>query len=191
MRILLISDNYSHGNQKDILHKNLIETIKENYSDIKIYLLNEDDMHHCIGCFNCWIKTPGLCTINDLGQNTAKDFINYDLIIFVTEVKFGCYSPSIKKVLDRIIPLVLPFFKKLKGEMHHAPRYNKYPEIIVLGYGKNITPEEENTLNKLALANAINFQKDKAKTYIFRNKDEISSTLNNMIEYISKIGCEK
>lgn len=190
MKVLLISDNYNHAATKDILHKNLIESLKKKYSDFKAYFVKENDLNPCVGCFNCWLKTPGLCVINDLARDTSKDISNSDLVILVTEVKFGCYSPSIKRVLDRHIPSILPLLKIINGEMHHSPRYSKYPDIVVLGYGKDITIEEEKTLSELATANAINLQKNEAKTYICRNENEVDLTINNMLIYISSIGGE-
>lgn len=186
MKILLVSDNYNHADTKDILHKNLIESLKENYSDFKSYFVKENDLKPCVGCFNCWVKTPGLCVVNDLARDTDKDISNCDLLIIVTEVKFGCYSPAIKRILDRHIPSILPFFRIINGEMHHAPRYTKYPDIIVLGYGEDISIIEEKTLSELATANAINLQKNDAKTYICRTENEVNSTINNILMHISR-----
>lgn len=190
MNIVLISDNYEYANTKDVLTKNLITNLKNKYHDLKSYFVKENDLKPCIGCFNCWVKTPGLCVIDDLARNITKDISNSDVVIIITEVKFGCYSPAIKRVLDRHISALLPFFKIVKGEMHHTPRYSKYPDIIVLGYGKDITKEEEKTLSELANANAVNLQKNAAKTYICRSEIEIDSTINNMLMYVSKIGGE-
>lgn len=173
------------------MHKKLIETLKENYSDFKAYFVTEDDLKPCIGCFSCWVRTPGLCVINDIARDISKDISNCDLVIIVTEAKFGCYSSAVKRVLDRHTPSVLPFFKIVNKELHHSPRYRKYPDIIVLGYGENLPIEEETTLRELSTANAINFQKNKAKTYICRTESEADSIINNILIDISSIGGEK
>lgn len=189
MNILLVSDRYN--NSKDILQESLIGNLKDNYHNVKTYFLKEDDLKPCIGCFNCWIKTPNLCIINDLARDIGKAVPSSDLFIIISEIRYGCYSPTIKKVLDRNINSILPFFKITNGEMHHAPRYSKYPNIIVLGYGNDITSEEEKTLTSLANANAINLQTQEAKTYICRDENNVDSIIDNMLRYIASIGGER
>ena len=33
----------------------------------------QTDIRHCIGCFGCWVKTPGQCVIHDGYENTGID----------------------------------------------------------------------------------------------------------------------
>ena len=37
---------------------------------------DNDSIHHCIGCFGCWIKTPAVCIIRDkygdMGEYLSK-----------------------------------------------------------------------------------------------------------------------
>lgn len=191
MKILLISDNPEHANTQDILHEDLIKKLKEKYTDFKILFATENDLKPCIGCFKCWLKTPGICIMKNSSQNISKDIIESDLLIFVTEIKYGSYSTAIKRVWDKQLPLLLPFFTIINNEMHHSARYKKYPNIMVVGYGENITVEEEKTLSSLVTANAVNFHSKEAKTYICHDESEVGTILNNMFMYISNMGGEK
>lgn len=188
MKVLVISDINTKTNVNCAWHEELIQTIEKNFNKFKVNYVSEDMYKPCMGCFNCWIKTPGQCIIADTIREVSRDIMNFDVILLVTKVKYGCYSPGIKRILDRNIPSVLPFFKIVNGEMHHAPRYKKYPDIVVLGYGNDITSNEEITLQKLANANAINFQKKQAKTFVLKNTGESNSVILNILNYLSSIG---
>ena len=91
------------------------------------YFLYLDDMkiNPCLGCFNCWVKTPGKCIINDDNELKNRLFIECDYIVLVSRILYGMYSPTFKVALDRIIPNISPFFQLVNGEMHHKKRDRK------------------------------------------------------------------
>lgn len=71
--------------------------------------------------------------IDDMGRDIARSFIRSDLAIFLSPVTFGGYSSELKKGLDRSIGLMMPFFTKIGGEVHHKARYKKYPSLMGIG----------------------------------------------------------
>ena len=191
MKILLVSDGQAKSDVGVKLQEELIEKLNEGNCSYKYYNVKDEKMNKCIGCFNCWLKTPGICVFDDITRDICRDEINSDLYIVLSEVKYGCYSPKIKRVLDRGICNILPFFKDVNGEMHHAPRYEKYPELVFVGYGRDISTAEEETFKELNHANAINFQKDKAESYVCREAAEIESLVNSILSYIKVMGGER
>ena len=112
---------------------------------------------HCLGCFDCWVKTPGICAIADPGRDISRMFIQSDMVVFVTAVRFGGYSAELKKAIDRIIGLVSPFFIQKNGETHHKLRYDHYPRLMVVGTMPHADPESEKIFTTLAVRNALNF----------------------------------
>lgn len=158
---------------------------------LKHFQVAFDTLNPCIGCFSCWIKTPGKCCFKDLSEEISTHMVQDDIIIFVTPIQYGCYSPAIKKVLDRSIPNVLPFFTKLKpkghsAEVHHAKRYKKIASHIIIAYGESITPEEESTFRALTKANSINFQLPSPMVYVCRTSKEIDDALLEVKNKLSK-----
>lgn len=77
-------------------------------------------VHHCVGCFGCWFKTPGRCVINDRASDFAKLMSQHDEVIVISRLTFGGFSPDVKAVFDRSIGFILPFFRIVNGEMHHV-----------------------------------------------------------------------
>ena len=79
---------------------------------------------YCLGCFACWLKTPGKCIIPDEYQTMGENLSKVDEFLIISKSTFGSYSSSVKNVLDRSISYVLPYFEVRKGEMHHQERYH-------------------------------------------------------------------
>ena len=102
----------------------------------------ENEPNKCIGCFGCWVKTPGQCTIKDNYSNMSSLIASCDELILISECKYGSYSPFIKNILDRSIGYIHPYFTVRNNEMHHKSRYKKQITIRTYFYGENITEEE-------------------------------------------------
>jgi multimeric flavodoxin WrbA len=188
MNVLIISDSSDTSTLGTNIKRGLKEFLKSTGHSVTNYDIQKEDMHFCVGCFGCWLKTPGECVFNDISRDINKAYIRSDIAVFVSPIKYGCYTPSIRRVLDRFLPNILPFFKKINGEVHHAPRYKKYPRFVTVGYGEDITAEEADTFRSLSDANALNFQSGKAWTYISRRETELEELLNSFGNYIKE--CE-
>jgi multimeric flavodoxin WrbA len=46
-------------------------------------------IHHCLGCFNCWVKTPGTCSIHDDEAEVTRRYIASDLVILASPLIMG------------------------------------------------------------------------------------------------------
>ena len=147
--------------------------------DSVIFSKKINDIHPCLGCFKCWLKTPGKCIINDSYTEMPKYIKSADKIIIITEVKYGSYSPYIKRVIERSICFLLPFFRIYHGEIHHSMRYDNTPEFIFIGYSSSITCEEEKNFKNLVKGNALNFGTEKYNSFIAKNLTEITEILKN------------
>lgn len=90
--------------------------------------LNKMDPKDCIGCWSCWMKTPGKCIHNDLNEFYGK-YLEADRIVIFSEIKKGFISGKMKTIFDRLIPHFLPYVEVSKDGSNHEPRYEKYPDI--------------------------------------------------------------
>ena len=117
----------------------------------------QGDIHHCIGCFGCWVKTPGKCVIHDGYEETGMDMGKCTELILISRCCYGSVSPFVKTVQDRAISYIHPDFVLRKGEMHHKRRYKNVISLSAYFYGENITDAEKNTARKIIEANADNY----------------------------------
>lgn len=134
----------------------LSHAIQADGGQVETFALREMKLAHCLGCFGCWVKTPGMCVEADAGREIAKAVIRSDVAVFFTPVTFGGYSPELKKMVDRFVQLASPFFQMDHGEVHHPPRYAHRPRLVVVGVQRHANPQEAHIFKTLAGRNAIN-----------------------------------
>jgi multimeric flavodoxin WrbA len=123
---------------------------------VETFPLRDMKLAHCLGCFDCWVKTPGMCVEADAGREIAKAIVGSDVTVLFTPVTFGGYSPELKKMVDRFVQLASPFFRMDHGEIHHPPRYAHMPRFMVVGVQRQPNPREAHVFKTLAGRNAIN-----------------------------------
>ena len=135
----------------------LSQVLHADGAQVETVALRDAKLAHCLGCFGCWIKTPGMCVEADAGREIAKAIVRSDVTVFFTPVTFGGYSPQLKKMVDRLVPVASPFFEIDHGEVHHPPRYAHRPRLVFVGVQRQPNAHEAHIFKTLAGRNAINF----------------------------------
>lgn len=139
----------------DLKEEDFKELLTSTIDDVMV-VSDDNTFNNCIGCFGCWIKTPGVCVIRDRYGDMGECLSKCHEVIIISKCFYGGFSPFIKKVMDRSISYNHPYFVIRNKEMHHRRRYNNHFDLKVLFYGENITEKEKQTAEKLIKANAIN-----------------------------------
>lgn len=137
------------------LNDKIVAKFKKIEKDIFI-VSDNGTIKNCIGCFGCWIKTPGRCVLNDDYNSMGELLANSEHLVIISECIYGTYSPFVRNVLDRCLPYIHPDFVKRNGEIHHKPRYKHKVHAIANFYNaKNV--EEKKTAASMVNANMLNF----------------------------------
>lgn len=140
-------------------------------------LVNANEIRQfCIGCFGCWLKTPGKCVIKDGFENMGQNLSKVEEFILVSKATFGSYSSAVKNVLDRSISYVLPFFEIRNGEMHHGERYHNHLTVSAVFYG-DMTEAEKQTARNLLKANAVNLNAALGQIHFVENAEDVQEVL--------------
>ena len=156
MKVLLFNGLPALEDAQASIHDILLDEFHNRQWEVRESILREEKIAYCSGCFGCWIKTPGVCVINDAGRDIAKAIMQSDLVVYLTPVTFGGYSSVLKKALDRMVPILSPFFIKIDGETHHEKRYDRYPSMIAVGILTEPDEESAKLFETLHSRNAIN-----------------------------------
>lgn len=111
----------------------------------EIEIINTADLKimHCMGCNNCWLKTPGVCSIKDDYEIILKKLVTAENLWIVADTKFGFIDYRGKRVLDRIVPMLNMYIEIRDGWERHQLRYHPLNfGFIYKGYGNRELLEE-------------------------------------------------
>lgn len=127
-------------------------------ADIALYALADIPIAPCLGDFECWTRTPGRCRTRDAAQEITQAIHDASLVVFLTPLVFGGYASTLKKLVDRLIPLTDSFFHEQAGMTRHQRRYERYPAMLFIGLAEQPDAEARSLFAELAGGNAINLQ---------------------------------
>lgn len=94
-------------------------------NDIDIININKHNIEHCLGCYNCWTKTPGKCIFNDDMQELMGKYIKAELIIWSFPLYHFSMPSRIKAFLERLLPINYPDIEIFSdGTSTHPARFD-------------------------------------------------------------------
>jgi len=131
MRITILNGAQTAGKLDGYIVE-LADALREKGHNTDILTLRDMDIAGCLGCFGCWVKTPGRCINPDDSDIVCRANIQSDMLIYASPVIMGFISSTLKNALDRTVPLVLPYMRAVNDEVHHVMRYDKHVESVVL-----------------------------------------------------------
>ncbi len=107
----------------------------ENAAEFELIDTTEMQISHCVGCNDCWMKTPGICSIRDDYEPILRKISKADQVWLISDTHFGFVSWQTKNIVDRILPLVTMYLKFKDGQMRHVMRYDHQPDIGIIYTG--------------------------------------------------------
>ena len=184
MKITILNGNPSIENAAfDEYTNKLAEALESNGHSAKALQLRDMDIRYCIGCFGCWVKTPGECSTSaDDTREIRREYINSDLVIFASPIIMGFTSALLKKAHDRNLGLILPYLVIDQEESHHLARYDKYPFMgLLLEKGEDADDEDVKIISDCYMRDAINFKTSLSFTKLTSNPiEEVLDEINSI-----------
>ena len=123
---------------------------------------------HCVGCNYCWLKTPGVCAIQDDYEPILRKISKADQVWLVSDTHFGFVSWRTKNIVDRIMPLVTMYLKFKDGQMRHVMRYDHQPDIGIIYTGDG----DQAYLERWCGRTALNFGSSSLGVFPAENRKE-------------------
>lgn len=95
--------------------------------EVRELTVGQLDIRPCLGCFSCWSKTPGQCCIADDMAQVLEALLWADVTIWSFPLYYFSVPGPLKNLIDRQLPMVLPFMSEDGGETgsgSHPTRYD-------------------------------------------------------------------
>ena len=112
----------------------------------------------CIGCWSCWLKTPGRCVIKDKMGEIYSNYVNSDTVVLLMDTAQGFISHQAKAFLDRTIPHYHPYIEMIGVECHHVARYERYPDMVFYYDTAGLTSQEDQVIEDYLYRTGYHFK---------------------------------
>ncbi len=131
MKITILNGSPDSG-QFDAYLSKIITALEASGHDVTPIFLRDLPLRHCVGCWGCWVKTPGQCVSRDASLDMDRAVIQSDFTLWAAPLKMGFPSELLKMALDKHLPLIHPYVVVAYNEAHHMRRYSHYPRVGLL-----------------------------------------------------------
>jgi hypothetical protein len=111
---------------------NLEKKLSARGHNCSVIELRKYSISPCCGCFSCFIKSPGICIFKDDGVGILQKHINSNLTVFASPLIMGLPSALLKRMQDRLFPVLHPKMQIFRNKVHLSPRYEKHPKLAVI-----------------------------------------------------------
>ena len=170
------------------LGKEVSEQIKSLVKDNESEIVDTSDMKiaHCMGCNQCWLKTPGICAIKDDYEEIIKKLVESENLWIVSDTRLGFLDYQGKRLMDRIMPMLNMTIGFRDGWMRHELRYHSL-NIGLLYKGDADQAMMEDWCKRTAAnigghpLGAIAFEKAKESSNVNSPLSNVNSPLSHLV----------
>lgn len=119
------------GNTALILNP-FLDGMKEAGAEVELFYNKKLKVKPCQACYNCWLKTPSVCSQKDDMQWLLPMMRQADVWVLATPVYLDGVTALMKPLMERTVPLAKPFLELRDGRARHPPAEGVNVSRIVL-----------------------------------------------------------
>jgi multimeric flavodoxin WrbA len=118
---ILIVNGSPHGKKGAtyILQEAFVKGAAAAGATVDEVFLNTKKIRPCLGCYSCWVKTPGVCTMKDDQAELLEKCRRADTLVLATPLYVDGMTAQSKTFIDRLVPLAEPEFILTDGHCRH------------------------------------------------------------------------
>lgn len=115
--------------------ENLLDGMEAAGAEVEIIHLRKLDIKSCIGCYTCWVRTPGECIFKDTMNDALAKYNQADMVVFGTPLYHFNMSGIMKNFIDRTLPRLEPWLiphPDLADTTFHPERFEKPKKMMLV-----------------------------------------------------------
>jgi multimeric flavodoxin WrbA len=91
-------------------------------ADVDLVHLHGLDIKACLGCFKCWLSTPGKCAQQDGMADLLARLAAAEVAVYATPLYVDGMNGTMKTFIDRSLPVLEPWFEEREDHCRHPRR---------------------------------------------------------------------
>ncbi len=130
------SPRSTEHSKTEFMNRSFLNGCAEAGAEVETIYLNKMKINECLGCFNCWTKTPGTCIHKDDVKNIVAKMFQADLIVFAFPLYHFGINALLKKFIERMLPVAFPYMiASENGNTTHPIRdeFYKTQSWVIIG----------------------------------------------------------
>jgi multimeric flavodoxin WrbA len=134
MKVLALNSSPRGDGQSktELMLTHLVKGMREAGVDVEVVDLRKKSVKHCIGCYTCWTKTPGVCIHkDDMTLELFPKWRDSDLVVYATPLYHFTLNATMKAFIERTLPFLEPYLEDHGGKTGHPARF-KHPKVVLL-----------------------------------------------------------
>ena len=108
MKILFVLGNPRKSGYTQTVAGHVLEGMRDVGAEVDVLDLASADIAGCLGCYACWLTTPGQCVHHDDMGDILERLYACVLLFLATPVYYYSMSSLMKTFLERTFPLTAP-----------------------------------------------------------------------------------
>lgn len=134
MRILALnsSPRDNETSKTELVLQKFLEGARRAGAVAETLYLRNYKINHCLGCYGCWLQTPGKCVQqDDMTEKLFDRYLQADLVVLASPIYHATMNARMKIFVERTLPMMDPLKEAPEaGGVSH--RFEKMPKVVAL-----------------------------------------------------------
>jgi multimeric flavodoxin WrbA/putative sterol carrier protein len=134
MKALALNSSARTGGQSktELILTPFVEGMRKAGAEVEVVNLKNKKINYCIGCYNCWTKTPGICVHkDDMTSELFPKFLESDIVVMASPLFHFQLNAQMKTFIERTLPVLQPFLVRDNDRTSHPLRH-RHPKTIII-----------------------------------------------------------